>query len=378
MKFSDIPGQQVLKDELRAMADSRRMPHAIMLSGVSGIGKMSLARAFMQYSQCESPRGGEPCGVCASCRQHRSFNHPDVHFYFPIVKSKAKKIETSEDCIAEWHKMLTDHRWMPVEEWLEIIDAGNSQPTIYVNDADNIVRADAYSSYNSRYKFFVIWLPEKLQIAAANKLLKVIEEPTEGTVFILVSNNESEVLPTIFSRTRRFNVLPPQQKELEAYLIQNYGLDEHSARETARLAEGRISKADELASHTGERSEFEERFKEIMRAAYGKQPGKLRAIADRTAAMGREKLRRFFTYMAGMVRENFIYNLKMPMLSSMTTGEEVFSQRFSPFIHHGNVEDLAKCIEEASEHVERNGNSKLVLFSLFLQIIPLLHRSNNV
>lgn len=377
MKFSDIPGQQNLKDELRAMADSHRMPHAIMLSGISGIGKMCLARAFMQYAQCESPRDGEPCGVCASCRQHLSFNHPDVHFYYPIVKNKAQKIETSEDRIGEWQKMLKEFPWMPTEQWLDILDAGNSQASIYVNDADNIVRADAYSSYTSKYKFFVIWLPEKLQAAAANKLLKVIEEPTEGTVFILVSNNEAEVLPTIFSRTRRFNVSPPKQEDIETYLKAKYGLGEHSARENARLAQGRISKADELASHTGERMEFEERFKEIMRAAYGKSPAKLRAIGDRVAGMGREKLHRFFIYMASMVRENFIYNLKMPMLSSMTAGEENFSQRFSPFIHHGNVEDLVKCIEEASEHIERNGNSKLILFSLFLQIIPLLHRSKD-
>lgn len=378
MKFSDIPGQHTLKEDLRAMADSHRMPHAIMLSGVSGIGKMSLARAFMQYAHCQSPRNGEPCGVCPSCRQHASFNHPDVHFYYPIVKNKAQKIETSEDRIEEWHKMLTQYPWMPYEQWLDILDAGNSQPLIYVNDADNIVRADAYSSYTAEYKFFVIWLPEKLQLAAANKLLKVIEEPTEGTVFILVSNNEAEVLPTIFSRTRRINVLPPSTSEIEAYLIAKRGLDENSAREIARLAEGRISKAEELASHSGERAEFEDRFKEIMRAAYGKSPAKLRAIGDKTAGWGREKLRRFFTYMSAMVRENFIYNLKMPMLSSMTAGEENFSQRFSPFIHHGNVEDLEACIEQASEHVERNGNSKLILFSLFLQIIPLLHRSKNV
>ena len=374
MKFSDIPGQKVIKDDLRSMADSRRMPHAIMLSGVSGIGKMCLARAFMQYAHCESPRDGEACGVCSSCRQHQSFNHPDVHFYFPIVKNKAQKIETSEDRIEEWRKMLTQHPWMPTEQWLDILDAGNSQPTIYVNDADNIVRADAYSTYKSRYKFFLIWLPEKLQPAAANKLLKVIEEPTEGTVFVLVSNNEAEVLPTISSRTRRLNVLPPEAEEIASYIRNQYHLDENAAREIARLAGGRISKADELASHSGERSEFEELFKEIMRAAYGKAPGKLRNIGDNAAGMGREKLRRFFSYMTSMVRENFIYNLKMPQLSSMTAGEESFSQRFSPFIHHSNVEDLVSCIEEASEHVERNGNSKLILFSLFLRIIPLLHK----
>ena len=374
MKFSEIPGHQNIKQSLRNLVDSRNMPHAIMLCGPSGIGKMCTARAFIQYAHCSSPRDGEPCGECPSCRQHLSFNHPDLHFIYPIVKNKAQKIELSEDRIEAWQRMLKEYPWMPPERWPEMIDAGNSQPIIYVNDADNIVRADAYSSFTSRYKFFVIWLPEKLQPAAANKLLKVIEEPTEGTVFVLVSNNESEVLPTISSRTRRFNMHPADSATIEEYIIRKYHLDEQTARTTARLAEGRIAKADELASHSGEREEFQNLFQEIMRAAYAKRPAKLKEIGDNASTLGREKLRRFLTYMSSMARENFIYNLKMPMLSSMTEGEEAFSRRFSPFIHHGNVEEIVKRIEEASSHIERNGNSKLILFSLFLYIIPLLHK----
>lgn len=374
MKFSDIPGQSNTKQSLRALVESSNMPHAIMLCGISGIGKMSIARAFMQYAHCHSPRGGEPCGECPSCRQHASFNHPDVHFIYPIVKNKAQKIESSEDRIEAWKRMLEEYPWMPPEKWHELIDAGNSQPIIYVNDADNIVRADAYSSFTSKYKFFVIWLPEKLQPAAANKLLKVIEEPTDGTVFLLVSDNEAEVLPTISSRTRRFNMQPAEQSQLEEYIKDKFKVDTESARTIARLAEGRISKADELASHSGEREEFQNLFQEIMRAAYAKKPAKLREIGDAASGLGREKLRRFLGYMSRMARENFIYNLKISSLSSMTPDEEAFSSRFSPFIHHGNVEEIVSRIEEASRHMERNGNSKLILFSLFLYIIPLLHK----
>lgn len=374
MKFSEIPGHQDIKASLRAMADSNNMPHAIMLCGPSGIGKMCVARAFMQYAHCLRPENGEPCGTCPSCRQHLSFNHPDVHFIYPIVRNKAQKIESSEDNIEAWRHMLRDYPWMPPERWPELIEAGNSQPVIYVNDADNIVRADAYSSFTSKYKFFVIWLPEKLQLSAANKLLKVIEEPTHGTVFLLVSNNEADVLPTISSRTRRFNMRPPDISFVEKYLRERHGLDEIAARTTARLAEGRVAKADELASHCGEREEFQSLFQDIMRAAYAKRPAKLKEIGDSAAGLGREKLRRFLSYMCTMARENFIYNLRMPMLNSMTPEEESFSVRFSPYIHHGNIEEIVRRIEEASAHIERNGNSKLVLFSLFLYIIPLLHK----
>lgn len=374
MKFSDIPGHLDTKSSLRNLVDSNNMPHAIMLCGVSGIGKMSVARAFMQYAHCQSPRDGEPCGQCPSCRQHLSFNHPDVHFIYPIVRNKAQKIESSGDRIESWKRMLAEYPWMPQEKWQEIIDAGNSQPVIYVNDADIIVRADAYSSFTSKYKFFVIWLPEKLQPAAANKLLKVMEEPTEGTVFVLVSDNEDEVLPTISSRTRRFNMQPADRSEIMTYLKNRYNLDGQTAVTVARLSEGRISKADELASHSGEREEFGALFQDIMRAAYAKKPAKLREIGDAASGMGREKLRRFLSYMTRMARENFIYNLRIPDLSLMTQEEEAFSRRFSPFIHHGNVEEIVSRIEEAATHIERNGNSKLILFSLFLYIIPLLHK----
>lgn len=373
MKFSEIPGHSKIKEQLREMADSGQMPHAILLAGKSGIGKMNVARTFMQYAQCTSPRDGEPCGVCQSCRQHQSFNHPDVHFIFPIVKIKAQKIEESNDRIDLWKRMLEECPGMVPEYWLELLDAGNSQPRIYVEDADYIVRADAMSSFSSKYKFFLIWLPEKMNQETANKLLKVIEEPTEGTVFLMVSNNDADILPTIFSRTRRFNMLPVGEDELVRYIRTRYGLDEMTAMHLARLAEGSIARCDELASNSGERIEFREIFQNIMRAAYAKKPGVLKETGDKLAGLGREKLRRLLGYMAGMARENFIYNLRNPMLVSMTPEEEMFSRRFSPFIHYANVEAIVEAIESASRDIERNGNSKLILFSLFLQIIPLLH-----
>ena len=374
MNFSENPGNRKVKDALKELVDSDRIPHAIMLCGPAGIGKMNLARAFMQYAHCSSRHDGEPCGVCPSCRQHASLNHPDVHFIYPIAKSKEKKILTSADRIDHWRRMLQECPEMIPEHWYQILEVGNSQPLITTEDSDYIVRCDAYSSFSSKYKFFVIWLPEKLHPAAANKLLKVIEEPTEGTVFILVSDNEAEVLPTISSRTQRFNMRPVAEEELIPYIRSRFELDAPTAMRVARLAEGRLSKAVEIASHSGERDEFNLLFQKIMRTAFAKKPMSLRRIGDEAAGMGREKLRRFLAYMTMMARENFIYNLRMPALTAMTREEETFSSRFSPFINHGNVEDLTREIECASRDIERNGNSKLVLFSLFLKIIPLLHR----
>ena len=219
-----------------------------------------------------------------------------------------------------------------------------------------------------------MWLPERMNAETANKLLKVIEETSPGTVFILVSNNEAEVLPTISSRTRRFNMYPVDEAALGNYVMSKYSVSPRLAAEIAHLAEGSIAAADQLSTHSGERNEFMEIYQNIMRSAYAKKPGVLKQISETIAGMGREKLRRLLSYMSSMTRENFIYNLHNPKLVTMSEAEETFSRRFSPFIHHGNVEAIVEEFDKASNHIARNGNSKVVLFSLFLYIIPLLHK----
>lgn len=374
MNFSDTPGHESLKANLRELADSGRIPHAVMLSGPSGSGKMMLARAFARYIHCENPHDGEPCGQCRNCRLHEGLTHPDVHFVFPIVKNEKSRILVSADRMEEWREMLVKNPTMPEEKWLEILEAGNSQPLIYVNEADEIVRADSLPPYTSKHKIFIIWLPERMNLEAANKLLKVIEEPAEGTLFVLVSNNELQVLPTIFSRVQRFHAGRLSEMEISSYLVRKFGMDNDEASRLASISEGSLTKAHELGGHSGETAEFLDIYREVMRAAYGKRVARLKQLADRIYGFGREKIRRFLDYMARMVRENFIYNLNQPALSAMTREEEEFSSRFSPYINYLNVEDFAAETDRAKRDIERNGNPKLVLFDYFLLCIILLHR----
>ncbi|MDE5868891.1 MAG: DNA polymerase III subunit delta, partial [Muribaculaceae bacterium] len=305
------------------------------------------------------------------------FNNPDTHFIYPIVKSEKNKILLSTDRIDEWRRMLSENPMMQPERWLDILEAGNSRPRIYVNDAEYIVSAEAMSNYASNYKFFIIWLPEKMNVEAANKLLKVIEEPTPGTVFLLVSNEENLVLPTISSRTQRFNMSPLTREQIQQYLINRHGLKDYEAMELSRLAEGRLSKADEVAGFSEEKEEMEALFRDIMRNAYAKKLGVLRTLSERTAAFGREKLLRFLAYMSHITRENFIYNLNMPQISVLTRSEEEFSKRFSPFINYSNVEDIMTEIARAENDIARNANAKIVMFDLFLLIIGFLLRKKS-
>ncbi|MCM1368795.1 MAG: DNA polymerase III subunit delta [Candidatus Amulumruptor caecigallinarius] len=374
MRFSDIPGNEHTKSALRSLVDSGHVPHALMLSGPAGAGKMLLARAYAQYLHCEHPANGEPCGVCKSCKMHESLSHPDLHFIFPIVKSEKENRCISDDETEHWLEMLRKYPSMPEERWLEIINAGNSQPSIYVNEADNIIRSDAYPSFMSPRKIFLIWLPERFRTEAANKLLKVIEEPSPGTTFVMVCNNELMLLPTIFSRVQRFHAGRISDREISAYLQDVHHFGQQMADRYAPLCEGSLIKADEFGEDSSESDAFLAMYQDIMRSAYARKPARLRTLADKSAAFGREKLQRFLNYMARMTRENFIYNLRQPLLVTLTPEEENFSTKFSPFINHANIEDFLSEIDRARRDIERNGNSKLILFDLYIMIIILLRR----
>lgn len=364
MKFSEIAGHNDTIEALRSMVDAGRIPHAILLSGISGIGKFRLARAFAQYIHCRNHVNGDSCGSCPSCLQHQKLNNPDLHFVYPIAKRDGALV--SKDVIDRWKEMLSEWSYMPPEKWNEVLQAGNSQPAIYVTESEDIIARASLSAYQENFKIFLIWLPEKMRPEAANKLLKLIEEPYEDTLFILVSNDDSKLLPTIFSRTQRFHMRPLSSEDISRHLMANRGVDGNIAAAASKIAEGSMGKAEELACHPDELLEFSSMFKETMRMAYGLKAQRLKSLSEEMAAMGREKLLRFLGYCGRMIRENFIYNMRMPQISMMTPDEEEFSVKFAPFIHEGNVERLSEDISKAAIDIERNANAKIVMFDLML------------
>ena len=369
MKFSEITGHKEIIDSLRKFKESGKIPHALLFTGISGIGKFRTARAFAQYLHCKNPQNGDSCGRCASCLQHQNHNNPDLHFIYPVLKRDGFTI--SKDYIEQWKDFIDENSYMPPEKWNEFIKAGNSQPVIYVDESEDIIIRASLSAYQEDFKVFLIWFPEKMRLEAANKLLKIIEEPFEDTVFILVSNDDSKILPTIQSRTQRFNFKPLAESEIRELLVKQ-GVENEMAADAARISEGSLKKADEIACHPEELMEFSELFKGIMRAAYALKAKTLKELADTTAAFGREKLLRFLEYCGRMIRENYVYNFNLPMLVLMTKDESQFSQRFAPFIHDGNVERLSTEIARASRDIERNGNSKIVMFDLMLLLSRLV------
>lgn len=371
MRFADIIGNLEARESLRSMADSGKIPHAMLLHGPQGIGKMQMARAFIAYINCENPSNGDSCGVCESCRRINAGNNPDIHYVYPIIKTSSPKRTVSLDYLDRWEEMLKESPYMNPVHWLQLLDAGNSQPAIYVDEADAIASAATMSSYADRYKIFLVWLPERMRTETANKLLKLLEEPYDDTLFICVSNEPSKILPTIKSRLRGIEMRRPSTDTITEALMKR-GVAPKIAYNAARLSEGSVGKAFEILASDGETEEFAALFMDVMRSAYARKVGELKRISDGVAATGREKNLRVLDYFARMTRENFIANLRNPDLNVMTTDEEAFSRNFAPFIHAGNVERIMSEIDDARRDISANANSKVVWFDFMIRLMQLL------
>ena len=375
MRFSDILGNEQAVKQVRHLIDADRLPHALLLYGEPGVPKLALARVMAQYLHCPHRHDGEPCGVCPSCRQHETMNHTDTFYSFPYWRKDKNSEACCDDFIERWREFLAD---CPVVEdyqhWLELLKNENSQPEILVRESANILRKMSMSSFTSKYKVSIIWLPEKLRDDAANKLLKLIEEPYDDCKFILVSDNEKGILGTILSRCQRIELRKPSTPMVAQYLADRYGMDMQDALALAAPADGNVTMAERMVQTGSEFHEFRDRFIELMRLSYQHDLSKLKAWSEGIAEMKRERARRFLAYSVRQVRENFIYNLHNPELNYLTREEEAFSTRFSPFINERNVEGMVAELERASTDIAGNGNAKLVLFDLTIRLSILIRK----
>ncbi len=373
MKFSDIPGHETAKQRMRTMVATGHVPHALLLIAPEGSGEMMLARAFVQYLHCMSPTpDGDSCGLCPACLQHASFNHVDTHFIFPVLKKKSGGITISDDFLPEWRSFLTDDPWMDFQRWPAILGKLDGQPRIYVDDADELRRKLSYTARTSPKKVALVWLPERMMEAAANKLLKLLEEPSDDTVFVMVTNSPAEILPTIFSRTQRIELKRLPDETLARMLMEDNGVNHADALAAAHNAEGNFPAARAAIKSSGVSKKFLELFVWLMRSAYTRKIADLKLWSEKVADLGRDSECRFLSYCQRMVRENFILNLQRQELNYLDSGEQAFSSKFYPFINERNVEQLINEFNQAKIDIEGNGNAKIILFDLAIKIIILI------
>ncbi len=373
MRFSDIPGHEREKALLREMADNDRIPHALLLEGPSGAGKFMLARAFAQYIHCtDRTADGDSCGRCAACRQHQSFNHIDTVYSFPVVKKNSKPT-VSDDYASDFREFMTSSPFMDFDKWLLVLDNINAQPQIYVEEGNELLRRLTFMARRSKYKIAILWLPERLKTETANKLLKLVEEPYADTKFIMVSNDPRQILPTIYSRTQRISVLRYSDSEV-AGILEKRGVDPATATDAAIVAEGDVNQAIALAEAGDERLKLLELFKQLMRAAYARQVGKLREWSQEVAALGREPAMTFLDYCCRLFRESFLLHLQVAELQTLNSAEREFTAKFFPFINEKNVLGLIELFDRSRRDITGNGNAKIVLFDMAVRTIMLIRR----
>lgn len=372
MYFKDIIGQETVKQRLRLEVREGRVPHAQLFAGPEGTGALPLAIAYARFLLCTRRGEEDACGTCPSCVKLNKLAHPDLHFVFPVVKRKGGGDTVSNDYIREWRELAISTPYFGMNHWLDAMGAENQQAQIFVKESDELVRKLSLKSSEGGYKVVIIWLPEKMKVECANKLLKLLEEPPAQTVFLLVSEEPDRILPTILSRTQRINVPRLEDAEIAEALKVRFGLQDTDAAETARLAEGSYLQALEIIHLSEDTQLFFGLFVSLMRLAYQRKVKEMREWSDTVAAMGRERQKDFLTYCQRMVRESFVSNFHRKEMNYMNREEENFTIRFAPFINERNVMGITDELAEAQTHIEQNVNPRMVFFDFALRMIVLL------
>lgn len=372
MLLRDIVGQKEVKDRLIKMVNENRLPHALLFTGYEGSGNLGTAMAFAQYLFCSNKQNNDACGECPSCQKTNKLVHPDLHLVFPIAKSK--DVKSSADLIKEFREAFLENPYLSLNDWFEGLDAENKQPIIPVEESGNIIRELSYTSYEGLYKIMIIWQPEKMNTEAANKLLKVLEEPPEQTIFILVCNNPDQLLATIISRVQQIPFLRLQEAEIKEALVKKFGVTEENAQQAAFLCDSNFNEAIKLLTQSDEQLSFLQHFQSFMRLALKFDCDKALQWIDQNAATGREKQKQFLQYGLEIFRDCLMYNFGSRDLVRLSGNEKQFLEKFAPFITHRNYEMLVEEFNSNCYYIERNANPKILFMDLLLKTNELINK----
>ncbi len=378
--FRDVLGLAHIKKHLATSAGAGRIPHAQLFVGPEGSGTLPMALAYARYILCGN-RGGENTGGDDACnRKCEAFTHPDLHFAFPVANSdKVKSHAVSDSFMSEWRQFLAEQPYGNLFDWYRHIGIEKKQGQIGVDEALHIVKKLSLKSYEGGYKVMLVWMADRLNIPASNKLLKLIEEPPEKTVIILITEDEEQLLQTIRSRCQVLH-FPPLSEEAIATALVERGLLREEAHRIAHEANGNFNKALDLMNKDSEELIFEQWFVQWVRSAF-KAKGNKAAIhelilwSEEVARTGRETQKNFLLYCLGVIRQAMLINYNAADLAYMQIHVDGFKlQKFAPFIHENNVEKIVQELESAIYHIERNGNARIVLTDLSIRLTRLLHK----
>ncbi len=373
MRFSEVAGHSEIKKRLIQSITEERVPHAQLFHGPEGAGSLTLALAYATYLSCTDRLLDDSCGECPSCMKYDKLVHPDLHFVYPVFTNKSiTSNPVSDDFIEDWRKALLENPYLTLQQWYGYMGLENKQGIINKWESQAIMRKLNLKAFESDHKIMIMWMPEKMNASASNKLLKMIEEPPPMTVFLLVAENTGQILPTVLSRTQLIRVPRLRDEELLEALNKSYKEDEEKLKNTVHLAEGNYSSAIEILARS-EESEYQlDLFIRVMRLAYSRKFQEIFTWVDEVSGLGRERQKSFLVYALRMVRENYLLNMEQKELVRMNPQENDFSGRFSAFIHEGNAPDIITELDQACIHIEANAYARIVFLDFALTLVKLI------
>ena len=375
MFFSEIIGQAALKKRLIQSVKDSRISHAQLFFGPEGAGALPLAIAYAQYISCTGERNEDSCGRCPSCIKYSKLVHPDLHFLFPVNSTTSKKDDPAcDDFLAEWRSFVLQNPYARLNDWYSFIELENKQGLIREKESDAIAKKLSFKPFESDFKIAIIWMIEKMHDVASNKLLKLLEEPPEMTVFLLITENPDLLLTTIRSRCFPIKVPLIANEDLQEALQSRNGIDASRSGNIARLVMGNYAMALELINENEDDGNLLSTFREFMLAGFNHNIESGLKTIDTLNSLTRERQKSFLAYSLRLIRENAIKHFNDNNLNFMNKSEEEFSIKFSKFVKGNNMVQLTEEFNKASYDIERNGNSKIVLFDLMLKAGKLLRQ----
>ena len=371
MYFSDFPGQDSTKTQLLDLFKSERVPHALLLNGEEGCGHLQLALSFSSLLLCKSPTPLDACKNCSSCKMYEKYQHPDLHFSYPIHLSKTEHSETSDDRRSSFLEALEKYKCLGKKTWYSKMGNENKQGVIGVKESQAILAKISLKSFFGSAKILLMWMPELMNIQAANKLLKLIEEPPENTYFIFVSNNQSKILPTISSRLQTINVPRLKDENISDFLEKKFQIEPSTANNIAKISKGNLNKAINTHLDAGISEMNRSLFVNWMRLCYSRNIADTIDWVNEFSKIGREQIKDFIIYSLEMYRQCIMGNYNME-IEGVSESEKNFLEKFKPFVNHQNISEINSIMNDAYYHMERNANPKILMLDVSIKLYKLL------
>ena len=376
MQFKDIIGQSAIKQRLIQSVRENHVSHAQLFLGPAGSGKLPLALAYAQYILCPNRTETDSCGVCPTCQKMQKLVHPDLHFVVPTATTKKVKSNPESDLfMEEWREyVIRNQGYADTSSWYTFLDVENKQGYMSVRDAASLLRKLNMKSYEGEYKIAIIWMAEKMRVDTANKLLKLLEEPPEKTVFLLIAEDSEELLATIKSRTALVKIPAIDINKVQEALVARLGCDPQQAHDAAMISEGNWLNACHFVQESEDRKFFFTTFQQWMRLCFRAAYPELIDFSANVKTLGREKQKELLDYGLRIIRNALLFNNNLAEIVMLPDDEKKFNSNFSPFVNPANLVQIAELFEEAIRQIERNGNAQIIFTDVGFKMVGLLRK----